>query len=413
MVHTKYTFGCLLPVKIDGEELDDNQQKRLALLADSICATGASKVAYKSHVYIGVDEDKLYSQGLASIEAIFRDRNVQTTVKTFPKEEAGNICTYWTVLADAAIQEGCDFFGLLGDDVEMHTKDWIGEVIEDFTALHKDLSLPPHLFGFGCIALNDLQAPGFPTFPILHRLHYKLNGAIFDEDFVNQDADPFLFALYRRWGASRFARSATLTNHIGGVQLAEDTQYIVPRYNRKHVDWSNALLSAAVERVSRAMNLPAAKFVTVDVVVPTYRVVRSFIEGICALKCSLAKGSVQFIIIVDDPAAEVGWLKQLAVDRSDVRVRINPTNCGASHTRNVGMDESSAEFILFLDDDLVPNADIVDQYIAAVLQHGDKYDGFVGYSDLPAKPEQIVPTAVHFSGVSFFWRAAQKMKLMP
>ena len=413
MLNSKKIFGVLLPVKLDGEDLDANQQKRLVMLADSICATGASKVAYESRVYIGVDEDKISCEGLASIQAIFSERHVATTVETFAKAEAGNICTYWRVLADAAVKEGCDFFGLLGDDVEMHTQDWIGEVIEDFIILHKDLGLPPRLFGFGCIALNDRQAPGFPTFPILHRLHYEPNGKVFDEDFVNQDADPFLFALYRRWGASRFARSAALTNHIGGVQLAEDTKYVVPRYNRKHVDWSNTLLSDAVDRVSQAMKLPSAKYVTVDVVVPTFRVVRSFIEGICSLKCSRPNVSVQFIIIVDDPSAEVGWLKQLAVDRFDVRVRINPENYGASHTRNVGMNESSAEFILFLDDDLVPSVDIIDQYVAAALEHGDKYDGFVGYSDLPAEPDRVFPTAVHFSGVSFFWRAAQKMQTMP
>lgn len=406
-------FGCLLPVKIVGEKLDDNQKKGLVLLADSMCCTGEANVPYQCHVFIGIDEDKELSEGIASILTIFHERKFRTTVKTFAKEEAGNICTYWRILADSAIHEGCDFFGLLGDDVEMHTRDWIGSVIEDFTFLHKDLKLPPELFGFGCIALNDRQAPGFPTFPILHRLHYKLNGEIFAKDFVNQDADPFLFALYRCWGASRFARSAELTNHIGGVQLAEDSNYILPRYDRKHVDWSNSLLFRAIGRLSHAISLPSAKYDTVDVVIPTYRVVRDYIEGICSLKCSLPNVSVQFIIIVDDPAAEVGWLKKLGTDRCDVRVRINPVNCGASHTRNVGMDESSAEFILFLDDDVVPNADIIDHYIAAVRYQGDKFDGFVGYSDLPAEPDRIFPTAVHFSGVSFFWRAAQKMQTMP
>jgi glycosyltransferase involved in cell wall biosynthesis len=130
-------------------------------------------------------------------------------------------------------------------------------------------------------------------------------------------------------------------------------------------------------------------------------------------KCATAKVSLQFIIIVDDPSADVGWLKMLAKERADVRVRFNPVNCGASHTRNVGMDESAAEYVLFLDDDVIPNMDIVDHYVAAVRQHGDKFDGYVGYSDLPAEPHKVFPTAVHFSGVSFFWRAAQKMELMP
>lgn len=413
MSKSSFLFGCLLPVKIVGDRLDDNQKKHLTMLADSMGTKTGAKLSYQSHVYIGVDSDKVESDGLKTILSIFKSSNIGTTVTTFELSEAGNICTYWRVLADAAVREGCDFFGLLGDDVEMHTKDWIGEVIEDFATLHKELALPDELFGFGCIALNDLQAPGFPTFPILHRVHYQMNGEIFGKEFVNQDADPFLFQLYRRWGASRFARTAALTNHIGGVQLAEDTSYVVPRYDRKHVDWANALLTQASNRIASSMNLPSAKYITVDVVVPTYRVVRSFLEGICALKCKLSNVSVNFIIVVDGPHAEVGWLKQLAVDRADVRVRINPVNCGASHTRNVGMDESAAEYNLFLDDDVIPQGDLIDQYVAAVRQHGEKFDGYVGYSDLPAEPKRIFPTAVHFSGVSFFWRGAQKMELMP
>jgi hypothetical protein len=44
-----------------------------------------------------------------------------------------------------------------------------------------------------------------------------------------------------------------------------------------------------------------------------------------------------------------------------------------------------------------------------------KYNVFVGYSDLPINRNRprIFPTAVHFSGVSFFWRAPQKMKEVP
>jgi len=406
-------FGCLLPVKIVGDKLDDSQKKHLSKLAESMRARTGAQISYQSHVYVGVDSDKDKSEGLKTIVSIFSECKIEATVITFEQSDAGNICTYWRVLADTAVREGCDFFGLLGDDVEMHTEDWVSEVIEDFNALHVELALPDELFGFGCIALNDLQAPGFPTFPILHRVHYELNGEVFGKEFVNQDADPFLFQLYRRWGAPRFARTAALTNHIGGVQLAEDTSYIVPRYARKHVDWSNALLTQAADRIAKAMDQPSAKYITVDVVVPTYRVVRSFLEGICALKCAARNVSVNFIIIVDGPHAEVGWLKQLAVDRADVRVRINPVNCGASHTRNVGVDESAAEYILFLDDDVIPNADLIDQYVAAVRNHGDKFDGYVGYSDLPAEPRCIFPTAVHFSGVSFFWRGAQKMELMP
>lgn len=104
------------------------------------------------------------------------------------------------------------------------------------------------------------------------------------------------------------------------------------------------------------------------------------------------------------------WLKTLANVRTDLRVRVNPTNQGAPFTRKVGMKESAAEFILFLDDDVIPDPHVIDRYVEALRAHGAEHDGFVGYSELPAMPGQIFPTAVQ---VSFFWRAASKMKLMP
>jgi glycosyltransferase involved in cell wall biosynthesis len=94
-------------------------------------------------------------------------------------------------------------------------------------------------------------------------------------------------------------------------------------------------------------------------------------------------------------------------------MRVNGSNQGASFTRNVGMNESAAEFILFLDDDVIPSCDLVDEYIHAIRDSGEEYDGFVGYSELPPQPAQVFPTAVHLSGVSFFWRAAKLMKTMP
>jgi GT2 family glycosyltransferase len=405
---TSYLFGCLLPVKIEADRLSGSQRKYLMLLAESM----SSHKRARCRVFVGVDNDKQHTVALSNILDLFCAYGIPSSVIFFERSNAGQICTYWRILADAAVKEGCDFFGLLGDDVEIHTGDWVDEVVKDFEDLHRDLGLPDELFGFGCIALNDRQAPGFPTFPILHRVHYALNGELFGKEFVNQDADPFIFQLYRRWGASRFASVVALTNHIGGVELAEDTAFVVPRYDRKHIEWSNTVLSEAVKRIE-LKNIPCAKYITVDVVVPTYRVTRDLIERICSLKCCVHHVSVQFIIVVDDPFADVAWLKELATKRFDVRVRINPVNCGASHTRNVGMDESAAEFILFLDDDVIPEANVIDEYVLAVQQHGDNHDGFVGFSDLPEMLGRVFPTAVHFSGVSFFWRAAQKMELMP
>jgi hypothetical protein len=74
-----------------------------------------------------------------------------------------------------------------------------------------------NLYGFGCIAFHDRSCPNFPSFPIVTKLHYELfEEKIFPDIFVNQDADPFLFELYKRFDAAYIHRDLELTNTIGG-----------------------------------------------------------------------------------------------------------------------------------------------------------------------------------------------------
>jgi hypothetical protein len=76
------------------------------------------------------------------------------------------------------------------------------------------------------------------------------------------------------------------------------------------------------------------------------------------------------------------------------------------------MNESAADWVLFLDDDVVPDRNIVEAYKNAILAHGDQFDGFVGSTVLPTE-ENIFPTAVHLSDVSYFWTIADKMDAVP
>ena len=412
-----YKFAILLPIYIEGTELSPEKLLLLSNLARSL----QSNKNNICHVYFGFDENQYDSPVLQRIYDCFKHENIDMKTIFFSLEDRGKICLYWRLLADTAIQDGMDFFCLLGDDVEIKSQHWIDTIEEEFHKLHDDLKLPVELFGFGCIALNDLQAPGFPTFPVLHRIHYQLHEELFSTEFINQDADPFLFQLYRRWGAARFTEKVSLINNIGGVQLAEDTNYIIPRYERYHIDWNHDILSNSIDQISNNLlqyyNVGKDyQYLTIDVIVPTYRVQQKFLEPICNIQSNISNVSVNFIIIVDNPKADVKWLQEQATTRRDFKLRINPTNCGASHTRNVGIKESSAEYILFLDDDVIPDINILNAYIQSIqdtINNREEYDGYVGYSDLPIQPNRVFQTAVHFSNVSFFWRAALYMSIVP
>jgi hypothetical protein len=63
---------------------------------------------------------------------------------------------------------------------------------------------------------------------MLHRTHFDVFGVeISLSVFINQDADPFLFQLYRLSNVSVIAEDVVLANEIGGSGDA--------RYSKQHV----------------------------------------------------------------------------------------------------------------------------------------------------------------------------------
>ena len=112
---------------------------------------------------------------------------------------------------------------------------------------------------------------------------------------------------------------------------------------------------------------------------PSYRVKKEFLLPIKALQAPVAC-DMMIIIIVDDPNADINWLREIEKDPvtlGKVRVRKNTSNLEASRTRNVGLDESSSDWVLFLDDDVIPDNQLLYAYVDAMTKHGTKY-GFVG-----------------------------------
>src|SRR5260221_14119716 len=92
-------------------------------------------------------------------------------------------------------------------------------------------------------------------------------GQVIPEIFFNQDGDPFLFQLYRRWGCSSMIE-ARIGNGIGGSDGA--------RYDKKSASgWTFDTLDNSVAKVEDwlAGRAPSIKkLLTLDVVLPSYRV---------------------------------------------------------------------------------------------------------------------------------------------
>jgi nucleoside-diphosphate-sugar epimerase len=124
-------------------------------------------------------------------------------------------------LTRVALRDGAAWFALLGDDVRVSTPLWADAVKDTFDRLARETGLP----GVGVVALRDVTAPGFPTFPVVGRWHVTVFDGLCPSVFVNQDADPFVWELYRRFNAARFAPGhVLLENGTGGV--ASEPRYV-------------------------------------------------------------------------------------------------------------------------------------------------------------------------------------------
>lgn len=111
--------------------------------------------------------------------------------------------------------------------------------------------------------------------------------------------------------------------------------------------------------------------------------------------------SVRYVIVVDDPtSAAVG--DALALQGPRVRVRVNKANVGASASRNRGLGEAAAEWVLFVDDDVELTAACLEAYAARVHAAGRGVCGFVGSSTLPETP-RILHEATRMSDITFFY----------
>ncbi|KAG0706873.1 glycosyltransferase family 2 protein [Suillus ampliporus] len=407
------TFAILLPITSRGLEAPEKSLDNLQIFAQSLARTTwrdtreLGVFRFQVKIYLGIDADDEYLQRFARnneklniTESVLLEEgivNVSTVICDVPR---GHVCAIWRQCAHRAWKEEADYFVLMGDDVVLLDEGWMRDVHKQFALIAQREHVPQ---GMGCIAFTDVTFPGMPTFPVIHRTHMDVfNGQVIPDIFVNQDGDPFLFQLYRKWGCSQMIPSR-ISNGIGGSLPA--------RYTQQHADgWTFGPLENATSALEAwlATSIPtAARKMTLDIIIPSYRVQLPFLDPILALKPS-PNCEAMFIIIIDNPRTQnIAELEVKYAHRPDVRIRVNGRNLGASASRNRGMKESAADWILFLDDDITPRADILIE-TEKVIRSNPQAAGFIGITHFPVA-NTIFTNAVHLAGVTYFWDIAAKM----
>ncbi|CAG8445308.1 10332_t:CDS:2, partial [Acaulospora colombiana] len=402
-------FGILLPITSRGLKNPEDCLSHLRNFARSLHDTTQADTArmngnrFTIKVFVGVDvNDDLFHPIKNNIaEQILKEHGVMDIETREFDLPPGWVCKIWNDLAMDAYGQQCDYIVLFGDDIVLESTNWMSKIHGGFMKVSNEKKVPR---GFGCIAFTEATFPGFPTFPVMSRLHVDMfHGRPFPEILTNQDADIFLFQLYRRWGCSVMLNNVKLRNLIGGSKKG--------RYERVFHDWSYSVLDDAVLKVEEWMreNLknPIPRLVTLDVVVPSYRVNMQYLEPIINLK-KPDTISTMTIIIVDNPTSpRIVNLKSYEYN-AFFRFRQNKDNIGVSESRNRGIAESSADYILFLDDDVLPDDDILIE-AEKVIRKFPSACGFVCYVNFPDPEKSIFKNAVEMSDLMYFWKIAKEV----
>jgi glycosyltransferase involved in cell wall biosynthesis len=346
------------------------------------------------------------------------------------RSEPFRICHVWHEMATKAWKEGASWVMLLGDDVRIQSPTHYRAIYRAFLDIERELGCP---FGFGCPWFNDVTFAGFPTFPVVGREHLNIFKGLIPSHrmdcFVNQDLDPYLQRLYLKFGAAPYLVTTNLENSEGG------TNSNGARYKRIEAKGWRDFVRQDDKPITDYLHLHQKKSspkiipkILLDVVIPTYRLELEYLRRICELKVPETLRTT-FIVVVDNP----DWLIQKALTEleapdsvtgdqaasllqeflsahsptNNIRVRCNATNLGASASRNRGIEESAADYILFLDDDVTPNAGLLDAYQQAISTKDEETIAFVGMVRFPRSPTlPLRHAAVLMSYLTFMFEIA-------
>lgn len=116
--------------------------------------------------------------------------------------------------------------------------------------------------------------------------------------------------------------------------------------------------------------------ISIDVIIPSYRLQSKYLLPVLQMDTPL-ETTVRFLVIADNPKAEISGDIKLLVDNEKVLLFRNPENLGVCKTRNIGIDNAIANWILFLDDDVVPSKTLLTTYVQAIKENPNEM-GFYG-----------------------------------
>lgn len=150
--------------------------------------------------------------------------------------------------------------------------------------------------------------------------------------------------------------------------------------------------------VDSLMNEDAIKL---DIVIPSFRADVAVLNSIRNL--SIPKNMIRKIIVVlDDPLHPLPRDLDAWSAFDDLIIIRNEVNLGASGARNRGIDAALSDWVLFLDDDIYPEPDLLQVYAKSIEEKGREVPGFVGITRLPETVSSFTEGIVASDILTFF-----------
>lgn len=138
-------------------------------------------------VYVGYDEDdKIYSEDdeRMKCDAIFMNFKIKWI--PFDKSYKGKVSGIWNKLAEQALDDGFDYFKILGDDIRIPSdRGWLGCFVNK-------LKKQDNIGWIAGFSNNDR----IPTQFLVHKTHLKIFEFIYPNEISNWGVDDWLSEIY-------------------------------------------------------------------------------------------------------------------------------------------------------------------------------------------------------------------------
>lgn len=145
---------------------------------------------------------------------------------------------------------------------------------------------------------------------------------------------------------------------------------------------------------------------SIDIVIPSYRLDERYLLPMLHLSPPL-NFKVSYYMVADNPTVQVpASIQELAVQQSNIHIIVNEVNLGFSKTRNKGIDSGTGSWILLLDDDVLPDENLLHAYAKEIELKSDAI-GFIGITNFPPVMNAVT-RALYITGVSTHFQKAQR-----